>query len=141
MSARRIDSVRFLGDHIVNVQRLDHVQLAMPPGKENEARTFYSGVLGIPETPKPPDLAKRGGVWFEAGELKVHVGVEADFRPAKKAHPAFEVQDLTALITTCQRHGYRTVTDKPLPGYKRAYVYDPFGNRIELMEPDGTGSL
>jgi len=123
----------------VNIQRLDHVQLAMPRGREDEARAFYSGVLGIPETPKPPHLAKRGGAWFEAGALKVHLGVEADFRPAQKAHPAFEVRDLAALIGACQRQGYRTATDEPLAGYKRAYVYDPFGNRIELMEPDGHG--
>jgi len=125
------------GKRIVNVRRLDHVQLAMPPGKEDEARAFYSGVLGIPETSKPPHLAKRGGAWFEAGDLKVHLGVEVGFRPAQKAHPAFEVQDLEALIAACQRKGYRAVTDEPLLGYKRAYVYDPFGNRIELMEPDG----
>ena len=111
----------------------------MPPGKEDEARTFYADVLGIPEVPKPLHLAKRGGAWFETGALKVHLGVEANFRPAQKAHPAFEVQDLAALLAACQRQGYRTVTDEPLQGYKRAYVYDPFGNRIELMEPDGNG--
>ena len=106
----------------MNIRRLDHVQLAMPPGKEDEARAFYTGVLGIPETTKPPHLAKRGGAWFEAGALKVHLGVEANFRPAQKAHPAFEVQDLKALIAACQRQGHRTVTDEPLPGYKRLCV-------------------
>lgn len=106
----------------------------MPPGKEDEARAFYGGILGIPEQPKPPRLAKRGGVWFESGELKVHLGVELDFRPAKKAHPAFEVVDLATLLKKCQSAGYSVVIDEPLNGYDRAYVYDPFGNRIELME-------
>lgn len=123
------------GNVQVNIQRINHVQLAMPPGKEGEARAFYSGILGIPEMPKPPNLAKRGGAWFEVGALRVHLGVEADFRPAQKAHPAFEVQDLAALIEACTAGGYRVNTDEPLPGYKRAYVFDPFGNRIELMEP------
>jgi hypothetical protein len=73
---------------------LDHVQLAMPPGREDEARAFYEKVLQIPEAPKPPHLAKRGGCWFERGSLKIHLGVELDFRPAKKAYPAFIVGDL-----------------------------------------------
>ena len=79
------------------IEALDHVQLAMPSGGEDQARAFYSDLLGIPEVPKPPHLAKRGGCWFERGPLKVHLGVEMDFRPARKAHPAFRVADLAFL--------------------------------------------
>jgi catechol 2,3-dioxygenase-like lactoylglutathione lyase family enzyme len=107
----------------------------MPVGEEDRARKFYSGVLGVPELPKPPHLAKRGGVWFEHGDLKVHLGVERDFRPAKKAHPAFLVENLGELVAACRREGYEVVDDEPLEGYNRIYVYDPFGNRLELMEP------
>jgi catechol 2,3-dioxygenase-like lactoylglutathione lyase family enzyme len=117
------------------VHGLDHVQLAMPAGQEVLAREFYSGVLGLTEIPKPPNLAKRGGVWFESGTLRVHLGVEADFRPARKAHPAFLVQQLSALAEHLQRAGVTIVTDEPLEGYHRIYVSDPFGNRIELLEP------
>ena len=118
---------------------IDHVQLAMPAGKEPEARKFYEGILGIPEVPKPDDLAKRGGAWFERGRLKVHLGVEPDFRPARKAHPAMLVDDLSSLVTSLRAAGVTVIDDDPLPGYFRVYVSDPFGNRIELMEPiDGT---
>ena len=117
------------------VERLDHVQLAMPPGGEEAARAFYSGALGIDEVAKPPHLAARGGCWFEHGALKIHLGVEADFRAARKAHPAFIVRDLPALVATLKSHGYVVVEDQPLEGYDRVYVDDPFGNRIELMEP------
>ena len=82
----------------MTVEAIDHVQLAMPPGGEAAARAFYAGILGIPERAKPPHLARRGGCWFERGALKVHLGVEADFRPARKAHPAFIVRDLAALV-------------------------------------------
>lgn len=117
------------------VLSLDHVQLAMPPGREEEARAFYAGLLGIPEAPKPANLARRGGCWFGRGALRVHLGVEADFRPARKAHPAFLVSDLAALAVTLAAAGHHTHTDEPLEGYERAYVDDPFGNRIELMQP------
>jgi catechol 2,3-dioxygenase-like lactoylglutathione lyase family enzyme len=117
------------------IKSLDHVQLAMPPSREGEARTFYDELLGIPEAAKPPHLAKRGGCWFERGSLKVHLGVEAEFLPAKKAHPAFIVEDLEGLSATLARAGHPTRTDEPLDGYTRVYVDDPFGNRIELMEP------
>lgn len=117
------------------VHGLDHVQLAMPAGQEDAARKFYAGVLGLTEIPKPPNLAKRGGVWFEGGTLRVHLGVEAEFRPAKKAHPAFLVEELGALAEYLTRAGVAVVTDEPLEGYERIYVADPFGNRIELLEP------
>jgi len=114
---------------------LDHVQLAMPAGEEERARTFYTGLLGIPEVPKPPHLARRGGVWFGHGDLKVHLGVEQQFRPARKAHPAFLVSGLGALIGVLTEAGFTPAEDEPLQGYARVYVNDPFGNRIELMEP------
>jgi len=119
----------------VGIERLDHVQLAMPAGGEESARAFYGETLGIPEVPKPAHLANRGGCWFERGALKIHLGVEKDFRPARKAHPALIVADLPALIKRISAKGYRVVKDQPLEGYDRLYVDDPFGNRIELMEP------
>lgn len=118
----------------MRIDRLEHVQLAMPAGGESLARAFYEGVLGIPETPKPPNLAKRGGCWFERGDLKIHLGVETDFRPARKAHAAFLVVDLGQLIDDLRVAGYTVRDDEPLEGYHRVYVDDPFGNRIELME-------
>jgi catechol 2,3-dioxygenase-like lactoylglutathione lyase family enzyme len=107
----------------------------MPAGEEEKARAFFTGVLGFTEIPKPAELAKRGGAWFESESVQLHVGVEADFRPARKAHPAFIVDDLGALLAKAQTAGYETDTSQPpLDGYKRAHVFDPFGNRIELME-------
>ena len=117
------------------IHGLDHVQLAMPTGEEALAREFYSGILGLTEVPKPANLAKRGGAWFEGGSLRVHLGVEAEFRPAKKAHPAFRVQHLDAMIRHLQHAGVAVLTDEPLEGYHRIYVSDPFGNRLELLEP------
>jgi catechol 2,3-dioxygenase-like lactoylglutathione lyase family enzyme len=117
------------------VRAFDHVQLAMPPGREAEARAFYTGLLGIPERAKPPALAARGGCWFEDGAFKLHLGVEASFRPAKKAHPALLVDDLPALVARLAAAGHAAREDEPLPGYARVFVDDPFGNRIELMEP------
>ena len=119
----------------MQVLRLDHVQLAMPAGREMEARKFYQDMLGIPERSKPENLARRGGCWFERGSLKVHLGVDQEFRPAKKAHPAFIVEELSALRERLSQAGYRVVDDEPLTGYERCYVDDPFGNRIELMQP------
>ena len=117
------------------IHGLDHVQLAMPAGQEALAREFYAGILGLAEIPKPPNLARRGGVWFAGGALRVHLGVEAEFRPARKAHPAFLVERLDTLTEHLRRAGVAVVTDEPLPGYNRIYVSDPFGNRIELLEP------
>ena len=115
------------------IVRIEHVQLAMPAGREAEAREFYSGLLGIPEVPKPPELARRGGAWFESGSVKIHLGVDADFRPARKAHPALLVSDLSALVERLRGAGVGVVEDA-LDGWFRVYVADPFGNRIELME-------
>jgi len=119
----------------MRITALDHVQLAIPAGKEEEARAFYGKVLGIPEIAKPVNLAKRGGCWFERGDLKIHLGVETHFRPARKAHPAFLVEDLAMLRVAIESAGYIVKIDEPLEGYERIYVDDPFGNRIELMEP------
>ena len=119
----------------MRVRRLDHVQLAMPAGREDEARRFYERVLGIPEKAKPTDLAARGGCWFESGDLKIHLGIDPDFAPARKAHPAFVVDDLAGLIIRLKDAGYPVDVDQPLEGCDRAFVADPFGNRIELMEP------
>ena len=120
-----------------SVRHLDHVQLAMPAGRESEATAFYEGLLGISNVPKPPHLAKRGGCWFEDGEVKIHLGVDADFRAAKKAHPALIVNGLRELVERLAHAGVTIKDDEPLEGYDRIYVDDPFGNRIELMEPLG----
>lgn len=118
----------------MRITGIDHVQLAMPAGQEGVAREFYARTLGIPEVPKPPELAKRGGAWFEDGTVKIHLGVEADFRPARKAHPAFIVQDLDALVAALRSKGHEVMAADGVPGYTRVHVSDPFGNRIELME-------
>src|SRR5690349_3413580 len=110
---------------------IEHVQLAMPAGGEAEAREFYVKLLGLTETPKPAALAARGGAWFESGSVKIHLGMDSDFRPARKAHPALLVRDLPALIARLRGAGVDVVED-PLPGYVRVYVADPFGNRLEL---------
>lgn len=120
----------------MEVLRLDHVQLAMPAGLEADAVAFYEGVLGIPHVPKPAHLAARGGCWFERGGLKVHLGIDTNFRPATKAHPAFIVDDVRTLATTLTAAGYEVNDDEPLDGFDRVYVSDPFGNRIELMHPE-----
>jgi catechol 2,3-dioxygenase-like lactoylglutathione lyase family enzyme len=121
----------------VRILGIEHVQLAMPAGGEDRARAFYSGLLGIPEIPKPPHLAKRGGAWFERGSLKIHLGVEKDFRPAQKAHPALLVEGLRELTLALRAAGHAVAEDEPLAHYICVYVLDPFGNRIELMERTG----
>ena len=113
---------------------LDHVQLAMPAGGEERARSFYRDVLGLTEETKPANLAARGGVWFRSGSLRLHLGVDPDFRPATKAHPALLVSDLPDVIARCEAAGVPPMRDEPLEGYDRVYVFDPFGNRIELLE-------
>jgi catechol 2,3-dioxygenase-like lactoylglutathione lyase family enzyme len=119
----------------VPVEAIDHVQLAMPAGREADARAFYVGLLGLPEQPKPPHRAARGGWWFESDTVKLHLGVDAEFRPARKAHPALLVRDLPALVATLRAAGVELVDDEPLDGFDRVYAYDPFGNRLELLEP------
>jgi len=117
---------------------IDHIQIAMPAGGEEQARAFYINLLGFTEIPKPPELAKRGGAWFESDSTQLHLGVEQDFRPARKAHPAFIVDHLEVLLARLQNAGFEIDTSQPpLDGYQRAHVFDPFGNRIELMEKVG----
>ena len=111
----------------------DHVQLAMPPGREEDARAFYVGVCGMTELPKPAELAKRGGAWFASGALQLHLGVEPDFRPSAKAHPALRCGDLDGLVARLRAAGYDVRDDDDVPGTRRAFVNDPFGNRIELI--------
>ncbi len=117
------------------ISGFDHIQLAMPAGQEDAARTFYSQLLGLPEIAKPPALAGCGGVWFALGELQLHLGVDADFRPARKAHPAFLVSDLDRLVTQCRAAAVAFGRDEPpLDGFTRAHIFDPFDNRIELLQ-------
>ena len=117
------------------VDAIDHVQLAMPAGRERDAGEFYSGLLGLPEQVKPPHLAARGGCWFESETVKIHLGVDVEFRPARQAHPALLVHDLSALVDVLAPAGVEIVDDEPLEGYDRVYAHDPFGNRLELLEP------
>lgn len=119
----------------MSILQIEHVQLAMPKGKEDLARHFYMLALGMEEVPKPENLAKRGGCWFQSGAVRVHLGVDADFHPAKKAHPAFIVSDLKTLGQKLVGLNYLCKDDEPLDGFNRTYIFDPFGNRIELMEP------
>ena len=113
---------------------LDHVQLAMPPGAEETARRFYAGILGLTEIEKPPVLARRGGVWFALGEQQLHLGVEDEFRPALKAHPAVLVRDFDAVHERLVAAGLSPIDDESLRGHRRFYVADPFGNRLEFLE-------
>lgn len=113
---------------------LDHVQLAMPQGGEDRARAFYCGVLQLPERPKPADLAARGGCWFESESVKIHLGVEQDFRPSAKAHPGLLVGDLDEVLARCRESGFHSTQPELIEATRRAFVRDPFGNRIELLE-------
>src|SRR5215467_9279148 len=109
---------------------IDHVQLAMPKGREDCARSFYRDVLGMKEIPKPEPLAGRGGCWFGSGEAQVHLGVEDDFRPAKKAHPALVVEELHEILARCEAAGLPTKPDADIDGRRRVHLFDPFGNRL-----------
>lgn len=113
---------------------IDHVQLAMPRGEEDRARQFYRDFLGLAETPKPAHLAQRGGIWFESGAVRLHLGVDEAFLPARKAHPAFLVENLEALIVKGRAIHHPIERDGALEGYDRAYIDDPFGNRLEFMQ-------
>jgi catechol 2,3-dioxygenase-like lactoylglutathione lyase family enzyme len=116
------------------VTAIDHVQLAIPPGSENECRKFYVDLLGLREKQKPPVLAARGGLWLTSGTVEIHLGVEKKFRPAKKAHPAFRVTNLEILYSRLATGGYNPVWDTDLPNEKRFYVHDNMGNRLEFIE-------
>jgi catechol 2,3-dioxygenase-like lactoylglutathione lyase family enzyme len=116
------------------VARIDHIQIAAPRGCEAAARDFYGSVLGLKEIEKPPILAARGGCWFECGSQQVHIGVEENFQPARKAHPAFAVSDLDELRRTLLARSVPIVEDENLPGTRRFYAEDPWGNRLEFVE-------
>ncbi|MFB6676493.1 VOC family protein [Streptomyces sp. NPDC056390] len=122
------------------LRALDHVQLAAPAGSEDALRRFYGGALGMAETPKPPALAARGGCWFEAGQVRLHLGIERDFRPARKAHPGLRVTGIEAYAARLAAHGVRITWDGDLPGHRRFYADDPVGNRLEFLEPVTPGS-
>ncbi|MFI8789931.1 VOC family protein [Streptomyces sp. NPDC055105] len=117
------------------LRALDHVQLAAPAGSEDALRRFYGDALGMTQTPKPPALAARGGCWFEAGQVRLHLGIERDFRPARKAHPGLRVTGIEAYAARLAAHGVRIIWDGDLPGHRRFYADDPVGNRLEFLEP------
>jgi catechol 2,3-dioxygenase-like lactoylglutathione lyase family enzyme len=121
----------------LRVARIDHIQNAAPEGCESAAREFYGSVLGMKEIEKPPALRARGGCWFECGSQELHIGVERDFRPARKAHPAFSVFHLNELRETLKARGVKVVEDDALPDARRFYAEDPWGNRLEFVEISG----
>lgn len=117
---------------------LHHVQLAIPPGAEDAARRFYADVLGLTEIDKPVPLATRGGCWFRTDDLEIHLGVEDPFAPARKAHPGILVRGgFDGLVSRLEEHGIPTTPDDNFPGFRRVYLADPFGNRLELLTPEG----
>ncbi|MBP8250870.1 MAG: VOC family protein [Herpetosiphon sp.] len=118
----------------MNIVALDHIQLAMPAGREDEARAFYQGLLGLHEVPKPVQLQSRGGCWFAGDGIALHLGVEKDFMPARKAHPAFRVSNLEAARQHLAHAGVAITPDDALPHVRRFYIADPFGNRIEILQ-------
>jgi catechol 2,3-dioxygenase-like lactoylglutathione lyase family enzyme len=119
------------------LSRLHHVQLAMPAGREDDARAFFVGVLGMTEIDKPPVLAARGGAWFRDGGFEIHLGVEAEFAPARKAHPGLVVDDLDEAARRVATTGQDVTWDTEFPGFRRFYAHDPFGNRLEFLQPAG----
>jgi catechol 2,3-dioxygenase-like lactoylglutathione lyase family enzyme len=115
---------------------LHHVQLAIPPGSEDDCRAFYVDILGMVELKKPPVLAARGGLWIRADALEIHLGVEEDFRPARKAHPGIRVADLDSLAERLSAKGVEVIWDENFPGHRRLYAYDNLGNRLEFLQRD-----
>ena len=115
------------------ILRLDHIQIAAPPESEEAARQFYGGILGLPEVAKPPQLLQRGGVWFQVGTQQLHVGVDAEFVPARKAHPAFVVDELDTLANRLKTSGVAVTWDDAIPGLRRFFAPHPFGNRLEFL--------
>ena len=116
------------------ILNLNHVQIAIPAGGESRARDFYSGILGFTEIEKPPQMAERKSIWFVAGAVNLHLGIEPDFTPAKRAHPAFVVAELDEILAACDRAGVITKPDTSFNNFRRFHIFDPFGNRLELME-------
>lgn len=131
--------LRFGGQAIVpgmtsRVARIDHIQIAAPEGCESAARDFHGSVLGMKELEKPPALRARGGCRFASGSQQVHIGVERNFQPARKAHPAFVVFHLDELRGTLKDRGVAAADDHDLPGTRRLYAEDHWGNRLEFIE-------
>ncbi|MFF3376482.1 VOC family protein [Streptomyces sp. NPDC002680] len=118
------------------IAAVDHVQLAAPPGTEDALRAYYVDTLGMTEIPKPPALAARGGCWFQAGPVQLHLGIEKDFHPARKAHPGLRVVDIETYAERLAARGATVTWDSDLPGHRRFYSHDPVGNRLEFLEPD-----
>ncbi|MCM2413629.1 MULTISPECIES: VOC family protein [unclassified Streptomyces] len=118
------------------IAAVDHVQLAAPEGSEEALRAYYVDTLGMTELRKPPVLAARGGCWFQAGPVQLHLGIEADFRPARKAHPGLRVAGIEAYAARLAEHGAEVKWDEELPGHRRFFSHDPVGNRLEFLEPD-----
>lgn len=112
---------------------LHHVQLAIPPGSEDECRRFYVGVLGMTGVKKPAPMVSTGGLWVRAGSVELHLGVERDFRPARKAHPGILVSDVDGLARRLETRGIEVAWDERFPGYRRFYVHDNLGNRLEFL--------
>ncbi|MDQ0207927.1 VOC family protein [Alkalicoccobacillus murimartini] len=113
---------------------IHHVQLAAPKGSEDQARTFYTEILGFTEVEKPAQMKVNGGCWFEQGTISLHIGIETPFVPAEKAHPAFYTEDLDGLVEHLKQHNITVEFDTRYEGFKRFYVYDPFNNRIEILQ-------
>jgi catechol 2,3-dioxygenase-like lactoylglutathione lyase family enzyme len=124
-----------VSDRAFEFTGIHHIQLAMPPGEEEAAMRFYGGLLGLDLFAKPDSLAPRGGLWFRGQSVEVHLGLEETFVPAVRAHPAFLVSGLETLRSRLEAAGLRIDEDVQLEGYHRFYVRDPFGNRLELIEP------
>ncbi|WP_245646772.1 glyoxalase [Microtetraspora niveoalba] len=135
MTEETISSRGYGPDHVSELgYGLHHVQLAIEPGSEDACRAFYVGILGMIEIPKPPVLAARGGLWVRADSLEIHLGVEQDFRPARKAHPGILVADLDGLAARLEGHGVEVVWDGDFPGHRRFYAADAVGNRLEFLQ-------
>jgi catechol 2,3-dioxygenase-like lactoylglutathione lyase family enzyme len=118
---------------------INHVQLAIPPGSEDMCRAFYVGILGMTEVPKPENLRTRGGLWLRTGQIEIHLGVEQDFRPARKAHPGMTVKDIDAMASHLAANGVEVLWDHELPTHRRFYVNDSVGNRLEIMSAPPCG--
>src|SRR6266404_6526749 len=112
---------------------IDHIQLAMPMGAERTARRFYTDILGMREIAKPADFLKKGGAWFESGEVRIHIGCETDFRAAAKAHPGLRCRDFDGVVARLRENGFDIVDDQRIAGPRRCHIHDPFGNRLELI--------
>ena len=124
---------QFMKTMKVNISRFNHVQVPIPPGREAEARAFYGGIMGFPEIQAPEVLVKKGFFWFQLGDFELHLGPEEDFHVSKR-HPAYEVKDLKNVRTYLESKGVKITDTDPLPDRDRFFVYDPFGNRMELIE-------